>query len=99
METGDETPDITLDDSLQPVEEPAEEDVILSDDPENVCRLICGLCRKSCKIMRHHLKICHASTTPAQFRALFPTTEYSWKTYHRWALFCLKVPVRSINLL
>ena len=86
METGDETPDITLDDSLQPVEEPAEEDVILSDDPENVCRLICGLCRKSCKIMRHHLKSCHASTTPAQFRALFPTTEYSRKKYHRWAL-------------
>ena len=97
MET-DETPDVTLDDSPELVDEPAEEDVILSDDPKKMCRPICGLCGKSSLVMRNHLTRFHASTL-AQYRALFPTSEYLRKTYHRWALFCLKVPVRSINLL
>ena len=82
MET-DETPDVTLDESEEPADEPAEEDFILSDDPTKLCRTICGICLKSCSCLRVHLRRSH-QMSQSEHRKSFPTTEYEQKTHHRY---------------
>ena len=85
MET-DETPDVTLDESEEPADEPAEEDFILSDDPTKLCRTICGICRKSSSCLRVHLRRSH-QMSQSEHRKLFPTTEYEQKMHHRYDFF------------
>jgi hypothetical protein len=62
--------------------------MILSDDPEDVCVFVCGICQKVSKGLRNHVAQCHKLTSD-EYRKLVPIhkQEYVRETYHRQDFF------------
>jgi hypothetical protein len=56
--------------------------VLYSDDPKDMCILMCDICRDGVKCLRMHVRSQH-NITIADYRKSYPEVSYVRKTYHR----------------
>jgi hypothetical protein len=59
-----------------------EDTVILSDNVDEKCLVICGICHKIVDNLQRHAKLCH-KMSQKKYRELYPTVQYERKTHHR----------------
>ena len=60
------------------------DDLQLTDNVNELCLFICGICHKSVGSLRFHIKSHQLKLD--QYRQMFPDTEYQRKTHHRYSV-------------
>jgi hypothetical protein len=64
-------------------EEDVGQGIRLSDDPDERCRYLCGLCNKSVSFLRLHVTKKHRIAMK-EYRKKYPVTKFAKKTHHRY---------------
>ena len=58
-------------------------DMILSDNPREICLMKCEICGAPVKCMRAHA-MSHHHLSAKEYHAFYPEVKYKRKTYHRY---------------
>lgn len=66
-----------------------EELEMLTDNLEDMCKVLCGICNASVKELRSHTRLTHKMSI-SKYKEIYPQIRYERKSYHRCKI-CLKI--------
>lgn len=62
---------------------------LLTDNLEDMCKVLCGICNASVKELRSHTRLTHKMSI-SKYKEIYPQIRYERKSYHRCKI-CLKI--------